>query len=400
MLLWRGHYPIHFRVPCPRRTSREQVGCLDRWTRVVTIKLPIHSMISFGWGIVLARDFEKFPSFLVFAVAWFLLATMEHARNRPLAYVRPKSYWELLGVLLFNLSPGPITVKRNENLDAINEYNESRAALKKAREEVVKTIQMEQKKYEAYLNMEVSKLEEEVDIMTQARGGLSSLTLAPFKGVLLPLQRALHGICIMLRITKSIVVWRESLISFWIVTLCLLGSLLLLWIPWTFLISWSFKVVVWVFLGPWMKLVDIFYFRRTVSEEEQKKAGLAQKFKERYTTLLDESFGRKLRKESALKMKEVKKYMFGEVWVVFARNGLAGPQFSQLSLTSFLSQYLLRVPVFKEERFYDDPLPSSHAERFDSSTVGNINVIDRKYGQLLKGDMIPSRWVLLLRNTR
>ena len=51
----------------------------------------------------------------------------------------------------------------------------------------------------------------------------------------------------------------------------------------------------------------------------------------------------------------------------------------------------MRVPVFKEERFHDDPVPSSFAEPFDRSKFGEINIVDRKFGQLLEGEMIPRR---------
>jgi hypothetical protein len=54
-------------------------------------------------------------------------------------------------------------------------------------------------------------------------------------------------------------------------------------------------------------------------------------------------------------------------------------------------QYLMRVPVYKEERFFDDPVPSSFAEPFDRSKFGDAKIIDRKFGQLLKGEMIPQR---------
>eukprot|EP00934_Nitzschia_sp_Nitz4_P000987 Nitzschia sp. Nitz4//scaffold248_size28759//12858//16752//NITZ4_008109-RA/size28759-snap-gene-0.10-mRNA-1//-1//CDS//3329543992//987//frame0 len=369
VLLWRGHFPINVRYLWPNCGSGGS-GCIDKCTRVSTWKLPLHSMVSFGWGVALANNFDRFPAFLVFSIAWFLLATMEVSRSHPSKHDQPKSYLELLSMFLFNSSVSPVEIESNENLDAIKAYNEERAKQKKAREDVLNTIQMEQRKYEAYINSESSKLEEEVDIMTQAQGGLTSMALAPFRGILLPIQHLLNNICVVLRVVKSVVIWRDSFAAFWIVSLSLIGSLLILFIPWTFLISWTFKIAVWVLLGPWMKLLDICYFRRsTLMEEEQQKADLAEKFQERYTMLLDESFGRKLRKEAALKMKDFKKYMFGE--------------------------FLMRVPVLKEERYYDDPLPSSYATRGDPTATKNVNIVERKYGQLLRGDMIPEREIRL-----
>jgi hypothetical protein len=339
----------------------------DRWSRPVTIHLPLHSVTLFLWGISLARNFELFPAFLVFAMGWFLLATMELARNRPSSLYQPRSYAELLNILVLNRSQGQQTIESNEDLEEVRAYERKRAELKRAREEIVKTVEMERKKYETYIQVETSKLEEELDITTQVKGGLPSLTLAPLRGILLPLQQFLHVTCVILRVVNSIVVWRDSVVAFWLTTACFLAAFILIWIPWGFIIGWTFKIAAWVFLGPWMKLLDIFYVKRKVAEEkEQRKEDLAEQFHRRYALLIGESLARKLRKESALKMKEMKKYMFG--------------------------QFLMRVPVYKEEPFFDDPLPESFAEPFDGPKFGDIRVIDRKYGQLLKGDMIPERY--------
>jgi hypothetical protein len=51
----------------------------------------------------------------------------------------------------------------------------------------------------------------------------------------------------------------------------------------------------------------------------------------------------------------------------------------------------MRVPVFKEEQYYDDPLPASTAEPYEASKAGSINIVERKYGQYLIGDMVPTR---------
>lgn len=56
----------------------------------------------------------------------------------------------------------------------------------------------------------------------------------------------------------------------------------------------------------------------------------------------------------------------------------------------------MRVPVFKEERYCHDPLPTSFSEPFDALQFGEINVVERKYGQILKGDMIPERELRLV----
>ena len=51
----------------------------------------------------------------------------------------------------------------------------------------------------------------------------------------------------------------------------------------------------------------------------------------------------------------------------------------------------MRVPVFKEERYYDDPLPASKAEPYNRDKAGSINTVKTYGGQALSGDMIPTR---------
>ena len=56
-------------------------------------------------------------------------------------------------------------------------------------------------------------------------------------------------------------------------------------------------------------------------------------------------------------------------------------------------QHILRVPLLKEDLLWDDPLPSSTAVPFNPKKAAPINIIQRKWGQRLTGDMIPIRYV-------
>lgn len=52
----------------------------------------------------------------------------------------------------------------------------------------------------------------------------------------------------------------------------------------------------------------------------------------------------------------------------------------------------MRVPIFKEEKSYDDPLLTSIAEPYcETNRKELINIVARKYGQQLLGDMVPFR---------
>jgi len=119
-----------------------------------------------------------------------------------------------------------------------------------------------------------------------------------------------------------------------------------------------------------MKLVDIFYVSKTeelTSEEErkQKEFTLRQINK---VALLEA----RIRKEEAIKQKDMKRIFFGK--------------------------YVTRVPVLKEDRYRDVPLPQSQATPYipPRRTLNEVAMEDAGYrrtripGQHLIGDMIPT----------
>ena len=78
------------------------------------------------------------------------------------------------------------------------------------------------------------------------------------------------------------------------------------------------------------------------------------------------------RKERALKLASMKRYMFGK--------------------------YSVRVPQFCEDLFDDIPLPSSSCISFDPLKSIPIQIKQTIYGQTLKGDMIPEREIEIARS--
>ena len=307
MILWRGHFPFTFRVPFLSATRNQEntegMGCLDRYTKRVTIKLPIHSITAFAWGNLLAYDFQYFFSFIAFLPGWILLATLEQAQVNPSQWNKPRSYIELLSAFMFNKTLNRPQIKMNENIAEINVYNEAKTAREKAFTEMMKKAEAEREKYEKILEKEGTDLLF-ADMGAKAGSSISEYTLAPFKRILLPAQMEIHRICVLLRVVRSILIWRESSVAFCIVTTSFLACALLALIPWAILIRWSFTIVVWVFLGPWMKIVDICYFRNRQGLDLQQ---------DQIDFLLGESERIKLQKEKAIKKKDIKRYMFGQV---------------------------------------------------------------------------------------
>jgi hypothetical protein len=212
-----------------------------------------------------------------------------------------------------------VKIEPNENIEEIINYDEFLSEREKTRKEALESMRAERENNEKRLQEEGEELDQQdFDAATNMKGSITQLTLAPFKSFLFPAQIALYKVCVLLRVTTSIVMWNDSVAAFWVVTTALLCSFVVAWIPWAFLFRWAFKIFVYVALGPWMKLVDIFYVHELQNmTSEERKAMIEADYQRRYNLLLGESYLRKLVKEHRMKLRDMQKYMFGEVRIFY-----------------------------------------------------------------------------------
>jgi hypothetical protein len=301
---------------------------------------------------------------------------------------------ELLGILLFNKSFTRVKVDANENIEEIIKYDEYLEEREEMRKEALENMRVERENNEKKLQEEGEEQDhQDFDRKnTTIRGELTQLTLAPFKSFLLPAQMTLYKACVVLRIASSIIMWNDSVAAFWIVTAALLSSLLVAWVPWAFLFRWAFKVFVWTVLGPWMKLVDIFYVhKRQNMTPEERKAMMEAVYQRRYNLVLGETYLRKLLKERSMKLQDMQKYMFGEVSSLQSSEEVRLIKRTLKFFFDFVFQYLIRVPIFKEQRYHSIPLSGGWAEPYDESNAPPVNIVQHVDGQYLSGDMVPKR---------
>jgi hypothetical protein len=194
---------------------------------------------------------------------------------------------------------------------------------------------------------------------------LERITFNPLKSVLHPIQLQLRDIVVKARIATSIILWEETYYAFWITTISFAASIVMLLIPWGLLLRWVFRIIAWVFLGPWMAIVDRLYFRANpIMTDEEKEASRKKRLKSRYEVAVEAASNYHVKRERGIKLQAMKKYMFGK--------------------------FLIRVPRFREALYQDIPLPASFAEPYPSNAEA-IVINDRKYGQNLFGDMVPQR---------
>jgi len=85
--------------------------------------------------------------------------------------------------------------------------------------------------------------------------------LAGYLPILLRMQKRLRGVCDSIRRLYCVLSWEDSLLSFGLTFACLIAGTLLLVLPWEFILYHVCRICVWTFLGPWMKLVDVYIIK-------------------------------------------------------------------------------------------------------------------------------------------
>jgi len=115
-----------------------------------------------------------------------------------------------------------------------------------------------------------------------------------------------------------------------------------------------------------MKLVDWLFFRQPAEmTDEEYDAYVEKKLQKRFDKTIRAISSNQVKKERAVKLKSMTKYLYGK--------------------------FIIRIPRVSLDLFHDTPLPQSFARVFQKNTSDPITVIERKFGQHLSGDMIPVR---------
>lgn len=347
LLLWRGHFPL-------------KVGGME-------FKLPIHSMNAFILATVLVENPQYYPSFCFASVAWLMMAVMGWRRNNPDLWSRCYSFTEIMEKLIIGkCSTLPPTIQPFQG------YETAKAALEKWMKRIEDSEAKAQRAYkeEEELMKELEAIgEADADISTKVGGGIS---IDPIKAALHPVQLILGVVCRALRFVKHILYWEEAYFAFWITIGSAILAIACLFVPWFFIIRWTARIIVWTLFGPWMKLVDVYYVSTLKPESEEERIEREQRERqERRLAAFQVLSDARLVRENAAKMRDMKRLMFGK--------------------------FAVKVPILKQDRYSDTPLPQSSATPYErkTMTLAELAMQEAGYnrirmpGQTLVGDMIP-----------
>ena len=264
---------------------------------------------------------------------------------------------------------GPQLIDPNENGNGKETENTWDKRIKEAEVRAKKRAEEYAREQEQYFREleEIGDTNEDLD--TQKTGRFSGFlsTVDPARAYLFPLQQYLRIACIWLRVLTNVIVWEECYISFWIAVMSFILSAVVFFVPWGFLLQWTLRIIAWVAFGPWMKLVDKFYYSRQDTDEQKR-----ERVNERQKRLDEQKLEAQIARERASKLRDFKQYMFGE--------------------------HICRVNILKKDRYYDLPLPSSSATLYNpkSKSLGELAMQEAGYhrnrvnGQQLVGRMIPT----------
>mmetsp|Transcript_24379 Transcript_24379/g.28228 ORF Transcript_24379/g.28228 Transcript_24379/m.28228 type:complete len:282 (+) Transcript_24379:3-848(+) len=187
-------------------------------------------------------------------------------------------------------------------------------------------------------------------------------TVNPLTTSLLPYQQMLGEAASYIRIFRSIIHWDESFYAFLILNTSVAVGIIFLFVPWGWVLRWLFRLMIWIFLGPWMKLVDLYVLPKMFGTDLDKYKRLANFAKEQLDSIGISKETILKKREEVYKHRAMKRYMFGK--------------------------YSVQVPRFKDYHYRDTPLPESSA----TPVLGNREIIIHKRypGQTLTGEMIPT----------
>jgi len=324
LFLWRGQFQTSVIIPFLGRRN---------------LNIPIHSIFAFILFTFAVEHPKYLPSILFILIGWLLLAVMTWREQHPNPWFRTPNFMELAELLILKKSIAFANeIAPNEKKDEADVFESKWKERVRLTDETAKKQQEEMAKELLEAEKEIG--DTEVDISSK-KGGIN---IDPLKYILYPLQQTLGMICVYLRIARNVLTWEEPFISFWLVVLSFGAAIISFFIPWGFLLRWIMRIVVWTVFGPWMMLVDHYYYRKieSMTTEEKEHRALQAKMKRQDLTK-QRALKARIARENTFKLRDAKEMMFG--------------------------RYVAKVPAFKIDRYRDTPLASSSAKRYKASDV-------------------------------
>ena len=344
ILLWRGRWHI---------------------SSTKSFWFPLQSVAFSGFLLVSLEYPHLSGAMFFYMLAWSMLSINFHASRHPYPWKRVKRSEETNIVVLTGRSIHPaIKIEPNQGviegkvIDRVDEIRGQRMARL-----VTEFLYFMLKVYRIY-----SKTTVTAKFFSTPNNEWSLLS-----GRLYYLHMLLKYLCKYTRLYLALINWQGYYANKLTTTLLLLGTLFLLR-PIHVVSWWTFRILAWTLLGPWMKLLDIYFIHRWYKTSHEIME-IVHSGKEPgpdlpdFEALLESEFFLNMSKsgrvigENAIKLKDMREHVFGH--------------FSEV------------VPAADSSRFPSVPLPESSARPWtepDESIIRKEEI--HVPGQKLRGTMI------------
>lgn len=304
--------------------------------------VPLHSFLFFCFATTLVEKPYLAPPFLLLSIAWVMLATQTLRLQHPSPWNRCHSFLHYVDVLRKGeASPAVHSIRVDQGAKEAEAYEKEWQDRLEKDEKLAAT--------QAALQEKISKMGDE-SIHTKFTGGIPLDLIAR----LTRYQGILARLCMKFRMAKIVLTWEESYLSFWITACFLVGGLVSLLLPWSFICLWVSRILVWGLFGPHMKLLD--WHLQAEGKEDELVEKAVENFKQQSRSAI-------ARRQEAVKLRDMKLLSFGE--------------------------YSSLVPSYNLSRHYDRPLPASSATYHNSKPADIAIAPVRVPGQQFFGIVLP-----------
>mmetsp|Transcript_435 Transcript_435/g.674 ORF Transcript_435/g.674 Transcript_435/m.674 type:complete len:828 (-) Transcript_435:139-2622(-) len=328
---------------------------------------PMHSVFVFT-AAVLAIEFPlMIPTIVFYSVAWILLAIGYNSSIHPDPWQRCKSVGELNMVRLTGRSiHGPIHIEPNVGVEeavALKKLDKVKAAR-------VKSFLLDLMK----VGLKVRKIYKKADVANIAITTEESTSWSILGNSLYYVHLMLYSMVTILNTFRNFANWKGYGAYSLSMQFVFMGTIFLVF-PMQYVLLWTARVVVWVLLGPWMKVIDIMYIHPIYRTRDELKVDPEFHGTNLESILASDSIQKMVRNdrlagEDAIKLKDMREHQFGKL--------------------SF------RVPAVDTQSKPNIPLPSSTAQPYlgtkGDTTKGFVDVDNATWccisGQNLTGTMV------------
>lgn len=219
-------------------------------TKARSVWFPLRSMVLLGAVTVAFERTHLIPTVFFYGIAWIMLSINYHASRHPYPWKRVKaSESNNMVVLLGRSIHPPVTIDPGDGVaEGIKLYKLDKSKANRISKLVQAILAFVAKAQKIY-----SKTSESSIAITTQDNDWSLVA-----GRLAPIHALLKVLCTNIRLFRALINWK-GYYAHSLTMRCVLVGTVWLFFPVGRVVAWVVRFLIWFWLGPWMKLVDVFW---------------------------------------------------------------------------------------------------------------------------------------------